>query len=54
MMKIGVNVGLGTDGANCGDTYSVFDQVLASLIHNIETLIPICGLDLKRLSGWEP
>ena len=36
MMKIGVNVGLGTDGANCGDTYSVFDQVrLASLIHNI-------------------
>jgi 5-methylthioadenosine/S-adenosylhomocysteine deaminase len=36
MMKIGVNVGLGTDGANCGDTYSVFDQVrLVSLIHNI-------------------
>jgi 5-methylthioadenosine/S-adenosylhomocysteine deaminase len=36
MMKAGVNVGLGTDGGNCGDTYSVFDQIrLASLIHNV-------------------
>jgi cytosine/adenosine deaminase-related metal-dependent hydrolase len=36
MEKAGVNVALGTDGGNCGDTYSVFDQVrLASLIHNV-------------------
>jgi 5-methylthioadenosine/S-adenosylhomocysteine deaminase len=41
MMKRGITVGLGTDGANCGDTYSVFDQVrFASLIHNISSPDP--------------
>lgn len=41
MMKRGITVGLGTDGANCGDTYSVFDQVrLVSLIHNISSPDP--------------
>lgn len=58
MMKSGVNVGLGTDGANCGDTYSVFDQVrFVSLIHNIASpdpdlwILPIEALRMGTVNG---